>query len=101
MSMDIGGVNKCGTCKYMAHWQENQAPLGSGRYWPESFQDCTYAGPLELPDEPTEDCPAYEELPRCPKHPDQYQLQDGCPDCEYEYWQSIEQAWSEQTQEGR
>lgn len=33
-------VGNCHSCANFREWSENQAPLGSGYYWPEQFTDC-------------------------------------------------------------
>lgn len=30
----------CQFCVHYKTWRENQAPLGSGCYWPETFEEC-------------------------------------------------------------
>ena len=33
-------VGQCCDCKWMKRWMENQAPLGSGYMWNETFEEC-------------------------------------------------------------
>ena len=82
-------------CKHFRSWYENQAPLGSGRYWPEYFEECCHP---EFDDPVKEkafryyadncrcgkDCPGYEpvEIAVCPKH-GEYIKRDGCEECRY------------------
>jgi hypothetical protein len=37
------GGGRCEDCEHRKEWSENQAPYGSGLYWPEHFMVCGVA----------------------------------------------------------
>ena len=83
-------------CKFLAHWTENQSPLGSGLNWPMHFSDC---GHPELDstskqeefeayaenNECSPECPGYEplEVSVCDKH-GEFLKASGCDGCMYD-----------------
>lgn len=91
--MSAGMDSQCATCKFWGvvgggDW----VPYGSsGAHLPYEY-GCHYEFSGDEDEELEEkalqfECPKYEELPRCPKHPDQYVTNDGgCAECEYEAW---------------
>lgn len=78
----------CDDCKFMRTWQENQSPLGSGLYWPETISECVFDdrldGDIQIEDDDGIDkpCPAFEpvEIGHCDKHGD-FLAREGCPGC--------------------
>lgn len=75
-------------CKFLHEWDENQAPLGSGYYWPEHFTECNYDDESYETGVFKEDlsncnssCSGYQpiKLGYCKKHDAQYL--EFCDDC--------------------
>ena len=89
----------CGSCEFMDEWQENQAPLGSGMNWPESFQDCKNNECMSDESEEAENwgmddkhpCPYWKAMKTvvCDKHGVEYVERYGCIECENDYYENL------------
>lgn len=98
-------------CQHYLTWRENQAPLGSGMNWTETFEDCAWDGDdtkivkaMEADDHKCgPSCPAYKpvEIKTCPEH-GEYLAAETCWEClaleeieaqrgAEEYWSSLEE----------
>lgn len=92
--------SKCETCKFLKISPGDIVPYGSTTAHLPDEWDCDAEWKdsedsehlvLALFNGEIQDCPHYAELPKCPKHPDQYLGKYGCASCEEEYHKSIQQ----------
>jgi hypothetical protein len=96
---------KCETCKFLKIMSGDWVPYGStnaqlpdewecNHQWEEGNEENDWCNELidSLMNGQNQNCPHYEELPRCPKHPDQYINQKyGCGKCEELLWEREEE----------
>ena len=74
----------CSTCIFFETWQENQAPLGSGHSWMETFEECTCEeGDLDDKWPADGTCEFHRFLPiaSCLKHKEEFFVSEGCGSC--------------------